>query len=296
MTKRSEMSTLTATPRSYARQGGQPRKRVNPWWQNTRAITVSAVVLGVGLLTAGGVWLWKNGVLPQVAEQAKWQLVSTSADLGLKVDEVLVTGRVETSREALLDAVRVVRGAPILGFDPQELKERVEALPWVKTATVQRLLPDTIVVQIVERPPLALWQHDGKFSLIDHEGAVIKNVDISRFSDLLIVVGEDAPPHASSLIQMIGTQPSLMPLVKAGVWVGGRRWTLQLTNGIDVHLPEDKPAEAWAQLADYERDHKLLARDVETLDMRLPGRLIVRKANEVSPARPTATKRAGQQT
>ena len=72
--------------------------------------------------------------------------------------------------------------------------------------------------------------------------------------------------------------PELMPRVKAAVWVGDRRWNLRLTGGIDVRLPEEDPTAAWMRLAEYEKAHQVLQRDVQVLDLRVPDRLIVRKA------------------
>jgi cell division protein FtsQ len=80
------------------------------------------------------------------------------------------------------------------------------------------------------------------------------------------------------------TQPELMVRVRAAVRVGGRRWNLRLDNGIDVRLPEDDPEQAWARLAEYERRHRILARDVRVLDLRLPDRLIVRKRQRPAPS------------
>ena len=112
------------------------------------------------------------------------------------------------------------------------------------------MLPDTLVVEIVERRPLALWQHDKKFALIDEEGQVIVRDDVGPFRDLMVVVGEDAPANATALVQMLASEPELMRRVKAAVRVGGRRWNLRLADGIDVKLPEDRPAgrpgTAWA--------------------------------------------------
>ena len=273
-------------------RGAQPRRRVGAWWRNKSMLSGVAAVLIVAS-GASGTWLWQSGWIEKTADSVKWKLIAASANIGLKVNEVLVTGRDETSRERLLEAVRLVRGAPILAFDPNQVRKRVEALPWIKSATVQRLLPDTVVVRIVERQPLALWQHDGQFSLIDHNGTIIVNANLKRFSNLLVVVGKGAPRHAAELIQMLGTQPSLMPLVKAAVWVGERRWNLTLNNEIDVRLPEQNSEAAWAQLAEYQNKHQVLTRDVEVLDLRLPGRLIVRKA--AAPG-PKAKRRPGQDT
>jgi cell division protein FtsQ len=292
MTKQFFSRFLMGRKASSDKRGGQPRRRVGTWWRNKTVLIGVATVFIIGS-GAGGTWLWQSGWIGKTADSAKWELIAASANIGLKVNEVLVTGRDETSRKRLLDAVRLVRGAPILAFDPSEVRERVEALPWIKKATVQRLLPDTVVVRIIERQPLALWQHDGQYSLIDHNGTVIVDADLKRFSNLLVVVGKDAPRHAAELIQMLGTQPSLMPLVKAAVWVGERRWNLTLNNEIDVRMPEQNPEAAWAQLAEYQNKHQVLTRDVEVLDLRLPGRLIVRKT--AAPAA-KAKRRPGQDT
>ena len=154
------------------------------------------------------------------------------------------------------------------------------------------MLPDTVLLHIEERKPLALWQNKGDFHLIDEEGSVILRQGLERFSDLPIVVGPDAPAHAKALLETLQAEPELMDRVRAAVRVSGRRWNLVLENGVDVQLPEDDPRGAWLRLAEYERQHRVLERDVEALDLRLPDRLIVRKASKPKPPR----KPKGQET
>jgi cell division protein FtsQ len=291
--RRIDDSTLSEAPRRYRQQPGQPRRKVGTRVRS-RTIVALSVAGAVAVLGAGGGWLWKSGLFMQALDAGRGQFVGTAARMGLVVDEILVTGRKETSRESLLASLGLMRGAPILAFDPEELKARVEALPWVKSAAVQRLLPDTVVVRIAERSALALWQQDGKFSLIDTQGNIIPIKDVQRFGELLVVVGADAPTHAAELIRIVATQPDLAPLVKAAVRVGARRWNIQLDGGIEVQLPEEDPASAWAELASYDRTHKLLSRDVQTLDLRLPGRLIVKTKTGQTLPQPQARK--GQST
>ena len=265
------VKTHKATERSRA------RRRATPLWRTGWARAV-AVAMILSATTGGGWWLWSGGWLPRIAEQARWTLIAASAEMGLRVEEILVVGRNETSRRALLDAVRLARGAPIMAFGPEDAKRRIEALPWVRLATVKRMLPDTVLLGVVEREAMALWQHKGHFALIDHEGTVIVDRGLERFGGLLVVVGKDAPVHAAALLGMLATQPNLLAQVRTAVRVGGRRWNLQLRSGIDVRLPEENPASAWARLAEYERTNRVLARDVEMLDLRLPDRLIVRRS------------------
>ena len=263
--------------KSPSKEGkSKPRRRAQPLWRRSSfQITVfAAVAFAIG---AGGWWSWRSGVADHYTEIAMTNAVSASAKIGLRVEEVLVVGRHETESRALLGALGIERGAPILGFDVEAARQRVETLPWVRAASVERLLPDTVLLSVEERRPLALWQNKGEFALIDYEGVVITRENLSRFSNLLTVVGDDAPAHAASLLEMLGSQPELMKQVKAAVRVGGRRWNLRMNDQIDVRLPEQGAATAWLRLAEYERSHSVLERDVDVVDLRVPDRLIVRK-------------------
>lgn len=278
-------------PALSATKTGAPRKRVLRG-QLSRAVlclSVAAMFAGVG---TGSWWVWQNNMISIVAKDAKWWAIGTSAKAGFRIEDIFVTGRSQTERGELLAALKLDRGAPMFGFDPEQARARVEKLPWVRSAVVERMLPGTVLLHIEERKPLALWQDKGVFQLIDHQGQVILKSGLERFSDLPVVVGPDAPGHARELLKTLQSQPELMGRVRAAVRVSGRRWNLILENGIDVQLPENDPASAWLRLAEYERLHKVLARDVEVLDLRLPDRLIVRKA-----AKPKPPKRPkGQQT
>ena len=270
------MRSMSKEGNKTAAQHGRPRRRVVPLWRSRRMITaLVAAMLAVG--AAGGWWLWEDNWIERKADRMRWNLIALSSDLGLTVREILVVGRAETSREELLAALRLARGAPILAFDLKAAKRRVEQLPWIGSTAIERMLPDTIFLRVRERRPLALWQNQRKFALIDEQGVVIIDTGLGRFSDLLLVVGEDAPAHAAELLETLKTQPELMVLVQTAVRVGGRRWNIKLKGGIDVRLPETDPAKAWSRLAEYERKHRVFERNVRVLDLRLPDRLIVRQ-------------------
>lgn len=236
---------------------------------------LTAAVLVAAYLGGGGWWLWQSGWLGRLGGSIGAELADLTADAGLRVADVLVVGRKETPRQALLQALAVERGAPILAIDLHAARARLLALPWVSSVTVERMLPNTIIVRITERRPIAIWQRHGQFSLIDAAGQVIVGVPRSNLGDLLLVVGDEAPPHAAALLDMLASEPELAPVVRAAVRVGGRRWNLHLANGIDVQLPEEHPAAAWARLADYQRRHGLLDKPIRSLDMRFSDRLIV---------------------
>lgn len=255
---------------------GQPRPRVKPLWRRPVAIAMSGF-LSVSAMVYGGWWVWQQGWIQQNVESAKWNLIGAAADIGFAVDEIFVEGRVESDRKNILRALRLKRGAPILAFDPVAAKTRVETLPWIKSASIERQLPDVIHLKIFERRPMALWQRQGKFSLIDTDGEVIKLKRIARFGGLIVVVGKDAPAHAAALFEILATQPNLAERVKAAVRIGGRRWNLHLDNKVSIRLPENEPKMAWRQLAEMEKEHGLLERGLVSVDLRLPDRIVVRQ-------------------
>jgi cell division protein FtsQ len=270
---------------------GKPRRRVISFWRH-RHFRLSLVLLLIGLAASGSWQVWQSGWVPDALKKVKWAAIKVSTEVGFKVNDILVVGRSETRQKDLLDAIRLIRGAPILAFDLKAAQKRVESLLWIKKAAVKRMLPDTVLLNVVEHKPLALWQNKGALFLIGTDGEVILQKDLNRFSELLLVVGPDAPKHASKLLESLRTEPTLMRLVKAAVRVGGRRWNLRLEGGIDVRLPEDNTSAAWTRLAEYEKSHQVLERDIRILDLRIPGRLIVRK----SPPPPLSAKGRGQET
>lgn len=232
---------------------------------------------GLALSIAAAVGLlWQSGWFSRQVEMAANGLLDATAHAGLAVDDVLVEGRAFTSAASILAALDVERGAPILTVDPRAARERLERLPWVGEASVERRLPALLYVRLSERRPLALWQLGGELSVIDDEGAAIAGAKVEDFLHLPLVVGPDAANHASDLLRVIESEPALRPLVIAATRIGGRRWSVQLEGGVAVHLPEGRTAGAWSKFAEIEREHGVLDQDdVKVIDLRLPDRLIV---------------------
>jgi cell division protein FtsQ len=267
------------------------RRRALP--HAARGIVFWAVPLGLVALIATAAATPAGRPVWQYAANGALQL---TAALGFVVTNIEVEGREATDPETIMAALDAARGTPILGVSPSQAKEKLQRLPWVRSASVERRLPHTLYIRLDERRPLALWQHGGRQELIDHDGTVIPNIELTRFPHLPIVVGEGAAPHARALLDMLRTEPRLAERVGAAIWVGGRRWNLRIDHTIDVYLPEEDAAEAWAHLAELERTDGLLQRDVQVVDMRLPDRLVIRAnaapPREIAPKKPRGAGKA----
>ena len=289
------MPRVTRQPRNSINDRPAPlRLRLRRGWKKLRP----AGWLGVGFLLLLGVvvaWLAAfpggapggspGGSLATLRER----IGSATAVLGLRVDNIVIEGRANTPEPLLRAALGISKGDPILGFSLDVVRRNVERLSWVEQATVERRLPDTVVVQLVEHRPFAIWQNQGKFVLIDHDGHVVTNEDVAHFRDLPLVVGSGAAAAATPLIVALMDHPDLMARLVAAVRVGGRRWNLQLRGGMNVMLPEGHEAAALDRLATLQQDHALLDRPLEVVDMRLPDRLVLRP--RADPAADPATKK-----
>lgn len=281
------MRLLTASPDTEraAKPARSQRRGERRRWRRSAALAGIALAL----LAGGGYAAHRAGWGAAGLDLGKSRGLALSAAAGFAVADVAVAGRGRTGVDDLLAALQVKRGTPILAVSPAEAKARLEALPWVRSASVARLLPDTITVQLTERKPIALWQHGGKFELIDDEGKVLPVSQLGEFSALPVLVGEGAPEAGADLLAMLAQEPALRNRVAAAVRVGGRRWNLRMDNGIDVELPEENAAVAWRELARLDRTHGLLERDIRRVDLRLPDRLVLQNAPQ--PEKPAAPKK-----
>ena len=162
--------------------------------------------------------------------------------------------------------------------DVATIRQKLLRYGWVKDARVSRRLPDTLVIDIVEREPAALWQDKSRLSLIDSEGVVLDRVKVSDMPDLPLLVGPGANARSNQLNTLLGEVPTLKPQLESAAWVGGRRWDLNFQSGEKVVLPEgEKDAKnALAKFARLDKSAGLLGRGIKRFDLRIPGKMIVR--------------------
>lgn len=210
-----------------------------------------------------------------MGEWAQGKTVAASGALGFNIANVLVEGREYTDADTLRAIINVRKGDPLFSLNPEEAKDMLEKVSWIKTAEVQRRLPDTVYIRLDERKPLALWQHNRKLSLIDGDGVVLTSRNLQKFSDLVIVTGEDAEHNAAPLMDYLNAEPSIRERVEAAAFISGRRWNIRLKDGKILKLPEDDIGFALRRLALLDEEEKLLERSILSVDLRERDRVSV---------------------
>jgi cell division protein FtsQ len=235
----------------------------------------SALACSLALMVGITLWLWHIGWPQKEAEHMLDAGLHMTQKAHFAITDIQVEGRQQTSKEALSAAIGMSAGAPILAFDPAAAQARIAKLPWVASSTVERRLPDTIIVHLSERVPLARWQRQGRVVVIDAEGKELPGTDPAQFTQLPLVVGPGAPSEAESLLETLKEFPAVGEKMAAAVRVSERRWDLYLQNKIVVKLPEDDVRGSLKKLSQLITEQKILDLDIDTIDLRISNRYII---------------------
>ncbi|MGE0773911.1 MAG: cell division protein FtsQ/DivIB [Sphingomonadaceae bacterium] len=223
-----------------------------------------------------------GGIAMQLPQMIGVEIGEAIGRMGFAVRNVEVQGRTQMDRKAVIDIAmdQPSRAMPLV--DLEATRQRLKQLGWVSDARVARRLPDTLVVDIIERRPTAIWQFQKRLSLIDQNGVVIAPVDIAKMPDLPLLIGPSANERVADLVALMEKAPTLKPMLAGASWVGGRRWDLRFQSGETLALPEGEQAsgDALADFARRDASHRLLGQGFVRFDMRVPGRIVVRVSKE----------------
>ena len=167
--------------------------------------------------------------------------------------------------------------ASSLELDVNAVRERVEALDAVQRARVRALPSGVLEIQAVERVPVAVWRAPDGIELVDANGVRVAEVDSRvRRPDLPLIAGAAAAAHVPEALGLLAAAEPVGARVRGLVRVGERRWDLVLDRDQVVKLPEAEPLAALRRVMAYEATSEILKRDVAVVDMRDPGRPMLR--------------------
>lgn len=208
--------------------------------------------------------------------------------LGFSIDTVAISGVRELTPAEIIAGGDISDKKSLALLDPSELRDRLKAIPLIKEASVRKFFPNDLAIKVVEREPVAIWQTDGHVALIAADGVPIDDVHDDRFNVLPFVVGPDANTHLGEYQSLLGAAGDLRDKIGAGMMVGERRWTLKMTSGVQVMLPEIGAEDALRRLADIEAASKILEKDVISIDLRIKGRITARLTEDAAAQRAAA--------
>jgi len=255
--------TLTPAPPRPSRRPA-PRAGLRP------RHAVLAAVAGAALFAA-----LYHGVGTRPWHRADVNIKSLALAAGFSVDEVTVAGNVQTPAKAIFDALDLPNIETQLDLDTRAVKLRVERLPWIATATVTRVLPNGLAVEVQERTPAVVWQDAGREWLVDRSSRILGPNPAGDRATLPRISGLGAAEAAAALLDALAASPAVAARLELAERVSGRRWTLHLSGGTKLLLPADGIARALALATEGQPGRRLVDRAATTVDLRSQNRIFI---------------------
>src|SRR5262249_11611398 len=145
----------------------------------------AAVVFVFASIAYGAI---KGDHLPAVAAGLKDARDALANAAGFRIEQTSIVGRSQLSEADVLALAGVTDRSSLLFFDVDAARTGLKASPWLAEASVRKLYPGRLQIEITEREPFALWQKDGKVSLIAVDGTVLGPLADRRFAALPLVL------------------------------------------------------------------------------------------------------------
>jgi cell division protein FtsQ len=232
-------------------------------------------ILAVLLLAALLVANWFG--VPRAAYQ---QFGGLTAKAGLKVEDITIVGTNRVDQLKVYDIILDHTTGPILLVDIDAIRDDLGKYGWIKETRVSRQLPNRLYVEITERKPVAVWQNQGTYRLLDDEGTVLDQISEAEIGNMPVVSGANANRHLAELDALLDKAQSLKAQVAGASWIGNRRWDLRFRTGETLSLPEgdDLAGRALVNFTRMDGIHRLLERNIIHFDLRDPDRMYMREA------------------
>jgi cell division protein FtsQ len=281
-----QRAIVKAAPATRPRFEREPQPNgLIPWIERCiprQAGTAATVMI---LLGSAGLGVVRGGHVDELAQAASDTRNALANSAGFRITTVAINGRKQLTQDEVLAIGGVNGRSSLLFLDAEAVRDKLKANPWIADATILKLYPGRLQIDIVERTAFALWQQDGHLAVIADDGAVLEPYVTPRFAKLPLMVGKGADTHAREFLAVLDRYPQVRGVTKAAIFVGERRWNLRLQDGLDIKLPENDVDTALATLSKLDQDDRLFSRDIVAVDMRLPDRLSVQLSDDAAKAR-----------
>ncbi|RVQ66411.1 FtsQ-type POTRA domain-containing protein [Croceicoccus ponticola] len=243
--------------------------------------------------------LWALAVVSGLPAFADDKIGRLAADTGFAVRRVEVHGVERMDEQEIYRRAIAAQAQPMTRLDVSALRDELVLLPWVRDARVSRQLPDTLVIDVIERTPHAVLQQGEKFVLIDPSGHRLEPVPASRAENMLVMKGDGAAERAADLAILLDAAPALQKQVRGAEWIGNRRWNLTFSTDQVIALPEgeEEAADALVAFAQMDGMNRMLGGKVAVFDMRDTSKIYMRvpgRAEEDRAARAEAKQLAAE--
>lgn len=202
-----------------------------------------------------------------------------SANKVFKLESIKLIGRNRSSRGEIISSINLKVGDPLFNLNLNDIRQNVLSVPWVKDVSINRNLPNSLLLVIEEYQPSAIWEFNKEQIVLDRDGYHIKNVTGQKvFKDLLLVKGEEADSKISELILALDYHPDIASRLQYAILIAQRRWDIYIDDQVLVKLPTGDISESLFDLKRYLKEYKFIEYGHKKIDMKIRGKIATDKA------------------
>lgn len=246
------------------------RLNIHSIFNRWRLVFLCAMVLATGIILSQ----------PSVRKNLATLFYYQTQSWGIRLETVKVGGNTVIPLQNIMETLSLPKGYPMLAINTNDLRQKLERQGWIKSAIVTKSLPNTLVIQITEHTPMALWQNNKKYQLISKNGDLMGQSHMNQFLDLLLLVGNNIPKRTQDISHMLDNMPLIKNRIKIVSLMSDRWWALKTKSDIEILLPIENAPQHASFLNTIQQEKQILDRDIIRIDLRIPDRMVIKLRTE----------------
>ena len=194
---------------------------------------------------------------------------------GFTINNIQILGIKNIPKETIIKIVNNENKSNILNVNLLNIYNNLRNNDWVEELYIERVLPNTIKISIIEKEAIGIWQYEMSNKLITKNGEIISTANINKFKiDLPIIHGNHANKNANSILKILETNKVLTKNIWSLDYINNRRWNLHFKQGIIVLLPSEGVLRAWNEIIKLQKNYDVLNLGLTELDLRNPNKIL----------------------
>ncbi|MDA9564403.1 FtsQ-type POTRA domain-containing protein [Alphaproteobacteria bacterium] len=194
---------------------------------------------------------------------------------GFTINNIQILGIKNIPKETIIKIVNNEKKSNILSVNLLNIYNNLRNNDWVEELHIERVLPNTIKINIKEKEAIGIWQYEMSNKLITKNGEIISTANINKFKiDLPIIHGNHANKNANSILKILETNKVLTKNIWSLDYINNRRWNLHFKQGIIVLLPSKGVLKAWNEIIKLQKNYDVLNLGLTELDLRNPNKIL----------------------
>ena len=194
---------------------------------------------------------------------------------GFKIKNILIIGTHNLSQDYVINIINTQNHINILNVNLHSIYNKIIQNSWVEETYVERILPDTIKIKVLEKKPIAIWQNQKGNKLITVNGDVIYHANVNKFKNSFpIIKGEKSKENISSILKILETNKNFAKNIWSLTFINQRRWDLHFNQGLIVRLPSQNVIKAWQKIIKLQTNYNILNLRLTEIDLRNPEQIL----------------------